>query len=71
MNNNNFIEENIEYEFFYKVKENNLDKTKIFNSRFIEKNKNKCKIIFDDTEYELKEYFDDIDNNYKNKFPLS
>ena len=29
------------------------------------------KIIFDDTEYELKEYFDDIDNNYKNKFPLS
>ena len=41
MNNNNFIEENIEYEFFYKVKENNLDKTKIFNCRYIEKNKNK------------------------------
>jgi len=34
------------------------DKIRIFNSEFVKNNKDKCKIIFEDEIYDLKEYFD-------------
>ena len=36
----------------------NEDKIKLFGSQFVTKNRNKCKIIFENKEYELQEYFD-------------
>ena len=52
-------------------KNNNKDKTKIFSNNFVAENKDKCKIIYQNKEYELKEYFEDIDDNYKNKEEIS
>ena len=43
------------------------DKLKILDKIFINKNKDKCKIIYKNKEYELEEYFEDIDNNYNKK----
>ena len=57
INNNN--EENIYFEIIYKQNNNNNDKTQIFNSSFIDKNKDKCRIIYKNKEYELKEYFEE------------
>ena len=68
MKANNFIEENVEFEIIYKLNQN---KTKIFDYRFIKENKDKCKIIYKNDEYKLEEYFEDIDNNYKNKEKIS
>ena len=62
MNTNDNNKKNIYFEIIYKL---NKNRTKIFNYWFIDKNKNKCKIIYKNKEYELKEYFEDIDNNYK------
>ena len=64
--NNN--EENIYFEIIYKFNQNG---NKIFYDKFINKNKVKCKIIYKYKEYELKEYFEEIDNNYKNKEEIS
>ena len=47
--------------------DNNNYKVRIFGYDFVLNNKDKCKIIYKDKEYELKEYFNDIDNNYNNK----
>ena len=44
---------------------------KIFNQFFINNNKDKCKIIYKNKEYELKEHFEDIDSNFKNKEEIS
>ena len=41
----------------YKSNENNRNKVKILDEEFIERNKNKCKIIYNNKIYELKEYF--------------
>ena len=38
---------------------------KIFDETFISNNKKYCKIIYNGKIYELKEYFEDIDKNYK------
>ena len=65
---NNIIEEDVYFEIVYK---HNKDKIRIFDNDFINKNKDKCKIIYKNKEYELKEYFEDIDNNYKNKEEIS
>ena len=46
-------------------------KIKIFDNGFINKNKDKCKIIYQNKEYELKENFEDIDNHYQNKEEIS
>ena len=40
-------------------------KIKVFSDYFVEKNKKKCKIIYDKKEYEIAEYFE-IDNNLNN-----
>ena len=46
--------------------------TKILDKEFIKKNRNKCKIIYKNKLYELKEYFEDIDSSHKGliKFKL-
>ena len=69
INNNN--EENIEFEIIYKPRKKYKNKTKIFDNKFVNKNKDKCKIIYKNIEYELKGYFEDIDNNSKNKEEIS
>jgi len=58
-------------EFNYLNGNNNRNKFKIFDKRFINKNKDKCKIIYQNNEYELKEYFEEIENNYNNKEEIS
>ena len=51
----------------YKPDENNDEKVKILGRYFIKKNKDKAKIIYKNKIYELKEYFEDIDENYNHK----
>ena len=53
------------FELRYKATKNG--NIKIFHKDFVDRNKDKCKIIYKNKEYELKEYFEDVDNNYKNK----
>ena len=48
---NNIIKENAYFKIVYKP---NKDKTKIFNNGFINKNKDKCKIIYKNKEFDLK-----------------
>ena len=45
------------------------NKIKIFDAHFVENNKNICKIIYKDKEYELKSSFN-IDNNNKDIFSI-
>ena len=59
--------ENIEIDIIYKADDNNKDKIRLFGEKFVKTNKEKCKIIYKDKEYELTEYLEDIDSqhNYK------
>ena len=59
-------EDNIE--IIYKINDKNIKKIDLFSLRFVKNNKDKCKIIYKDKEYELKESFDidDINDNKKN-----
>ena len=52
---------------YYKPDEINEEKVKILDEEFIKINKNKCKIIYKNKIYELKEHFKDIDINYNHK----
>ena len=75
---NGRYEENIYYEIIYVLNENNKDKIlfdrafeknfkgklRIFGKIFVNNNKNNCKIIYKNKEYELKEYMEEIDKNY-------
>ena len=47
--------------------ENNKERVRIFGKKFVKNNQDKCKIEYKDKIYELKEYFEDIDNNYNHK----
>ena len=40
---------------------------RILGKKFVKNNKNKCILIYKNKKYALKEYFEEIDNNYKNK----
>ena len=51
----------------YKPKNDNEEKVKILDKSFIKNNRNKCKIIYKNKKYELKEYFEDIEKNYNHK----
>ena len=51
----------------YKPDKDNDEKLKILDEDFIKKNKDKAKIIYKNKIYELKEYFEDIDENYNHK----
>ena len=64
---NEMNSKNIEIEMNYVPKKENKEKVRIFGNRFISKNMHKCKIIFKSKEFDLKEYFNDIDHNYNNK----
>ena len=50
--------------FFCDEKEYTEDVIRILGKYFVTQNKNKCKIIYNNKKYELKEYFDEIDTNY-------
>ena len=58
-----------EYNFFHFIdeKEYSGDVIRILDKYFIKNNKNKGKLIYNNKKYELKEYFEEIDNNYRNK----
>ena len=51
----------------YQPDEKNDKKVKILGRYFIKKNKDKAKILYKNKIYELKEYFEDIDENYNHK----
>ena len=58
LNNN---QDYITYELKYNA--TNGSKIKLFGSKFVNKNKDKCKIIYNEQEYDLMDYFK-FDNNY-------
>ena len=64
----NYMEINNEIELIYKPKKK--DKVGIFGSEFVKNNKDKCRIIYNNKEYELKEYFNDIDYNIENEIKI-
>ena len=68
---NNIYNENQEIEMKYIPKENNDDKVQIFGQDFINNNIFKCKIIYNNKEYELTKYFNDINTRYKNQDPFT
>ena len=47
----------------------NVEELKIFGSEFVRNNKNKCKIMYENKEYELEEYIN-IKNNKKEKIEI-
>ena len=55
---------NDEITLIYKIN-NNEQKIKLFDSHFVNNNKNNCKIIYNNEELELKEYFDVGKNSEK------
>ena len=61
-------EENLEIEIQYKpIKtntKNKKEKLRVFGKQFIKNNINKCKIIYNNKEYNLCEYINEIDKNY-------
>ena len=61
------IKNNYCIKLVFQVNKISSEKTKILNSDFIIKNKNKCKIIFKNKQYDLKKYFEDIDIHYNHK----
>ena len=65
LNNNTNQYNNINGEIIYKP--NKEGKVRLFGNYFVNNNKEKCKIIYNNKEYELKEYFNDIDKEYNNK----
>ena len=60
-------DKNEEIEIIYKPKEDNKEKVRIFGECFVNNNMQKCRVIYNNEEYELKEYFNDIDDEYNNK----
>jgi len=51
-------------EIVYNPRLNNDNEVRIFGNNFVDNNKNKCKILYNYNDYELKEYFEEINNNY-------
>ncbi len=66
MSKNN-IEENSEFVIIFKPEDENTENVRIFGEIFVYNNQDKCKILYKGKEYELKEFFEDIDNNYNHK----
>ena len=72
MENNN-EEEIIDIKIIYKDNKDGKDKLRLFGEDFISKNKDNCKIIYGEKEYDIKEYFEDIigiDYEHKNEIVL-
>ena len=52
---------------FLRPIENNEERVRIFGENFVKNNRDKCKIKFKNGIYDLKEYFEDIDEKYNHK----
>ena len=66
LNNN---QDSVTFELEYKA--TNESKIKLFGSKFVNKNKDKCKIIYNEKEYDLMEYFEfDINYNHNDSFKI-
>ena len=52
-------------EHFFKLAYKTDEKTRIFGENFVKRNINKCKIIYNNKEHQIKEFFEEIDKNYK------
>ena len=72
--------EKIDIEIFYKPNEKikeklkgifsynrEVNKLRLFGKKFVERNKDKCKIVYGDKEHDLKQFFEEIENNYNHK----
>ena len=55
----------------YRINKGNKNKLKLFDITFVENNKHKSHIIYQNKKYELKEYFDSISGCFKNKNLIS
>ena len=66
------IENTIYFEVMYKSNENKGTNIKIFDKTFINNNRDKCKIIYKNKIYQLKEYLEElkINHNYKDSIKL-
>ena len=53
----------IYFTIIYKPNKSNTGKIRIFGENFVTKNRDKCKIIYEEKEFELTEYFEDLNNN--------
>ena len=51
--------------------ENKKKGIRIFGEKFVNNNRDKCKIIYENKEYELTEYFSDIDSKHTNSDIIS
>ena len=57
-----------EYNYFLDSdKDYSRDFLRLFGRYFVNHNKNKCKLIYKNKKYELKEYFEEIDDSHKDK----
>ena len=63
---NIYINNNL-FELTYKINKNKKSKTRILGNKYITKNKDKGGILYNKHEFELKEFFEEIDNNNNNK----
>ena len=70
-------DKNEEIEIIYKPikeqeeeEENKKEKIRIFGKYFVNNNFQKCRIIYEDGEYELTEYFNDIDEDFNNEIKI-
>ena len=61
-------EKNNEIKIIYNISKNE-NNIKIFGKEFVKYNKNNCKIIYENKEYELKEEFK-LKNNIKDKLEI-
>ena len=55
----------------FKPIKNNIKNVRIFGKEFVKNNKDKVYIEYKDAKYELKEYFEDIDENYNHNDEIS
>ena len=46
------------------------ERSRIFGEEFVKNNKDKCRLIYKDEEKEMKEYYEEFDNNNLIKFKL-
>ena len=54
----------------YEPKQNNKEKLRIIGKEFFNRNRFKCKMIYKNKLFKLKEFIDDIDKNYYHKAQL-
>ena len=50
--------------------DNKKEKFRMFGNNFVFNNQQKCKIIYKDNNYNLTEFFDNIDSEYNKKRPI-